>query len=48
MFPFIEVYIEGVNNIMETLRNGGIEFLLATMKELQLVTLNVLRFVYTL
>jgi hypothetical protein len=50
MFPFIEVYsIDGVNKIMETLRNRGIEFVLATLKELQLVKLNVLLpFVYTM
>jgi hypothetical protein len=34
---------------METLRNCGIEFVLATLKELKLATLNVLLpFVYTL
>jgi hypothetical protein len=33
---------------MEILRNRGIEFVLATLKELQLATLNVLPFVYTL
>jgi hypothetical protein len=33
---------------METLRNWGIEFVLSTLKELQLASLNVLPFVYTL
>jgi hypothetical protein len=35
-------HIRGVNKIMETLRNSGIEFVLATLKELQLATMNVL------
>jgi hypothetical protein len=39
--------IQEVDKIMETLRNWGKEFLLATLKELQLATLNVL-FLYTL
>jgi hypothetical protein len=33
---------------METLRNGEIEFVFATLKEIQLATLNVLPFLYTL
>jgi hypothetical protein len=42
-------YIHGVDKIMKTLGNWGIEFVLATLKELQLATLNVLLpFVYTL
>jgi hypothetical protein len=44
----VTAYIWGVDKIMETLRNWGIEFVLATLKELQLATLNVLPFVYTL
>jgi hypothetical protein len=39
--------IEGVGKIMETLIHFEIEFVLATMKELQLATRNVLPFVYT-
>jgi hypothetical protein len=37
-----------MNKIMGTLRNWGIEFMLATLKEHQLATLNILPFVYTL
>jgi hypothetical protein len=33
---------------METLRNRGTEFVLVTLKELQMTTVNVLQFVYTL
>jgi hypothetical protein len=33
--------------IMKTLRNLGAEFVLATLKEIQMETLNVLPFVYT-
>jgi hypothetical protein len=40
--------IQGVDKIMETPRSWGIEFVLATLKELQLATLNALPFVYTL
>jgi hypothetical protein len=40
--------IQGVDKIMGTLRNCGIEFVLATVKELQLATPDVLLFVYTL
>jgi hypothetical protein len=40
--------VQGVYNVMETLRNWGIEFVMATLKELELATLNALRFVYTL
>jgi phosphoglycolate phosphatase-like HAD superfamily hydrolase len=40
--------IQGVDKAMETLRNRGIEFVMATVKELQLAELNVLPFVYTL
>jgi hypothetical protein len=36
------------DKIMETLRNWGIEFVLDTSEELQLATLNVLPFVYTI
>jgi hypothetical protein len=32
----------GVDEVLETLRNLGIEFVLATLKELHLATLNVL------
>jgi hypothetical protein len=45
---FSETYIQGVDKIMETLRNCGIEFVLATLKELQLATLNVLLCAYNL
>jgi hypothetical protein len=38
---------QGVGKIMETLRNLGIEFVLATLKE-PLATLSVLPFIYTL
>jgi hypothetical protein len=41
-------YLQEVDKIIETLRNSGMEFVLATMKELQLATLNVLPFVYIL
>jgi hypothetical protein len=42
------MYAQDVDNIMETLRNLGIEFVLATLKEHQLATPNVvLRFVYS-
>jgi hypothetical protein len=44
----IYVYVEGVDEIMETLKNWEIEFVLAALKDLQLSTLNVLPFVYTL
>jgi hypothetical protein len=37
-------YIQGVNKIMEKLRNRGIEFVLAALKKLQLTTFNVLPF----
>jgi hypothetical protein len=37
-----------VDKIMEALRNGGIEFVFATLKELRLATMNVIPFVYTL
>jgi hypothetical protein len=41
-------YTQRVDKIMETLRNCGIEFVLATLKELQLATLNVLlQYVYS-
>jgi hypothetical protein len=40
--------IQEVYKIMETLRNREIEFVLATLKDLQLATLNVLPFVHTL
>jgi hypothetical protein len=41
--------IQEVDKIMEILRNRGIEFVLGTLKELQLETLNdLLPFVYTL
>jgi pentose-5-phosphate-3-epimerase len=40
-------HVQGVDKIMETLRNCEIEFVLAILKELQLATLYVLRFVYT-
>ena len=44
----IYMYVQDVDNIMETLRNLGIEFVLATLKQLQLATPNVvLRFVYS-
>jgi hypothetical protein len=36
----------GVNKIMETLRNRGIGFVLATLGELQLASLNVFPFAY--
>jgi hypothetical protein len=40
--------IQGVDKITDTLRNSEIEFVLATLKELQLSTLNVLLpFVHT-
>jgi hypothetical protein len=35
------IHIEGLDKIMETLRNWGIVFVLAILKELQLATLNV-------
>jgi hypothetical protein len=38
-----------MDKIMKTLRNWGIEFVLATLKELQLAAVNILLpFVYTL
>jgi hypothetical protein len=39
--------IQGVDKIMETLRNFGIDFVLAALKEFHLTTLNVLSFVCT-
>jgi hypothetical protein len=41
-------YIARLGKIMETLGDWGIEFMLATLQELQLTTLNILLFVYTL
>jgi hypothetical protein len=40
--------LQRVNKIMETLRDWGLEFVLATLKKLQLVALNHLPFVHTL
>jgi hypothetical protein len=42
------LHMQGLNKIIETLRNCGREFVLATLKKLQLATVNVLPFVYTL
>jgi hypothetical protein len=42
------INIQRADEIMETRGNLGIKFVLATMKELQSATLNVLPFVYIL
>jgi hypothetical protein len=42
-WPAYERKYKGVDKIMETIRNSGTEFVLATLKELQMATLNVLR-----
>jgi hypothetical protein len=45
---YVYIYTQAGNKIMETLRNFGIEFVLVTLKKLELATLNILTFVYTL
>jgi hypothetical protein len=45
-FTFTLTYMQGIDKILETPRN--FEVVLATLKELQLATLNILPFVYTL
>jgi hypothetical protein len=49
LFHTIQYKVQGVNKIMETLRNCETESVLATLKEFQMAPLNVfLQFVYTL
>jgi hypothetical protein len=42
------ILVQRLNKIMETLRNWEMEFVLVTLEELQLETMNVLPFVYSM